>query len=65
MSKLYLRIREVADALDVSPRTVERRIADGTIPVKRIGRLVRIPATFLQTDAPTAADAEDRHVGAD
>lgn len=37
-------VDEFATRWNVSPRTVERAIARGEIKVRRIGRLVRIPA---------------------
>jgi excisionase family DNA binding protein len=40
--KHLLVVAEVANLLRVSERTVRRMIADGTIPVVRIGRSVRI-----------------------
>jgi excisionase family DNA binding protein len=44
-------IDEVAELLNVSPRTVRRLIESGALPVHRLGRLVRIAdadlATFL------------------
>ena len=36
-------MREVADVLGISPRTVSIGIADGTIPSIRVGRRVLIP----------------------
>lgn len=39
-----------------SPATIRRRIADGTIPVVRIGRSVRVDVTSLRpTDPATIA----------
>ena len=38
---------EVAELLQVSLRTVRRLIADGTLPVARIGRSVRISTETL------------------
>jgi excisionase family DNA binding protein len=35
---------QVADLLGVSRSTIKRRVADGSIRVIRIGRLVRVPA---------------------
>jgi excisionase family DNA binding protein len=35
-------IKQVADRLAVSPRTVHRLIAQGALPVHRIGRAVRV-----------------------
>lgn len=43
MSKVALTKAEVARALDVDVRTVTRAIADGSIPVVRIGRRTLIP----------------------
>ena len=43
----YLDIPAVAAVLDVSTHTVRRRIADGTIPAVRLGRLIRVPADAL------------------
>ena len=31
-----------AARLDISPKTLRRRIADGTIPAYRVGRLVKV-----------------------
>ena len=38
---------EVAEILNISLRSVRRMIADGTLPVKRIGRSVRIQPKAL------------------
>ena len=38
---------EVAELLQVSLRTVRRLIADGTLPVARVGRSVRISTETL------------------
>ncbi len=44
----YITINQAASALSVSSKTIRRRIADGTIPAKRIGtRMVRIPSHAL------------------
>ncbi|MDT0157248.1 excisionase family DNA-binding protein [Microbacterium sp. ARD32] len=44
----FITIQQAADALAVSTKTIRRRIADGTIPAKRIGsQIVRIPANAL------------------
>ena len=39
-----LRVREVAAALALSPTSVRRRVADGTIHAAKIGGAVRIPS---------------------
>jgi excisionase family DNA binding protein len=43
----YLTAAEVAGALRVSLMTVYRRIADGTLPAIRTGRVIRIPQSVL------------------
>jgi excisionase family DNA binding protein len=48
---------EAARALGVSPATVRRRIADGSLPSVRIGRSWRIDLATLR---PIAADAVAR-----
>lgn len=37
-----LTVIEIASMLNISPRTLRRRIKDKTLPAVRIGRLVRI-----------------------
>jgi excisionase family DNA binding protein len=43
----FLTVADVAVALQVSPRTVWRLIADGAFPVLRVGRRVRIDPAAL------------------
>ena len=43
----HLSVREVAELLRVNPKTVYRRIWDGTINVTRIGRAIRITKTEI------------------
>lgn len=46
----YLSIAEAADALGVTPRTVRRYIAAGTLEARRIGgSTIRIPEHALAT----------------
>lgn len=40
---------EAAARLNVSTKTLRRRISDGTIPAVRIGRLIRVPASALES----------------
>lgn len=51
-------LEAAAARLDISPRTLRRRIADGTLPAYRIGRLVKVNpddlGRLMQT-IPTAA----------
>ncbi len=35
-------LADAAERYDVHPRTIRRRIADGTLPAYRIGRLVKV-----------------------
>jgi excisionase family DNA binding protein len=39
-----LTVDQLAELWQISPRTVRRMIADGRLPVRRLGRAVRIPA---------------------
>jgi excisionase family DNA binding protein len=41
-------IRECAEALRISERTVRRAIATGKLRAIRVGRLVRVPAASLR-----------------
>lgn len=57
----WLSVQDAADVLNVSRDTIRRRLADGTIPAIRIGRLIRInPADLARAGHPvqyTAGDA--------
>ena len=44
----YLTMDETAARLGVSRSTVKRRVADGTLPAEKIGRLARIPMSAVQ-----------------
>lgn len=51
-------LEAAAARLDISPRTLRRRIADGTLPAYRIGRLVKVNPDDLgrvMRAIPTAA----------
>jgi len=39
-----LTVHQLAELWQISPRSVRRMIADGRLPVVRLGRAVRIPA---------------------
>ena len=41
-----LNVQQVAENWQVSQRTIRRMIADGRLPVIRLGRAVRIPASW-------------------
>jgi excisionase family DNA binding protein len=45
----YYSIEAVAEALDVSPRTVRRWIANGDLIAHRVDRVVRVGDTDLRT----------------
>lgn len=45
----YLSLNEVAARLGVSVKTARRRVSDGTLPAVRIGRLIRVPASALES----------------
>lgn len=54
-----LSIEQAAQLYDVHPATVRRWIASGRLPAYRVGRLVRIKASDLDTlgrRIPSAAD---------
>lgn len=42
-----LTVTEAADRLRLSPRTIRRRIADGSLDIVRFGRSIRITETDL------------------
>ena len=42
-----LTVNQVADLLQVEPRTIRRNIEFGDIPAKKIGRVWRIPRGFV------------------
>jgi len=48
VDRLLLRGREVAEALGVSRALAYRWMADGTLPVVRFGRAVRVPQAALR-----------------
>lgn len=43
----WLTVAQTADLLGCSRSTVQRRVADGSLPVLRLGHLVRIDADAL------------------
>ena len=52
-------IRDAADYADVSIKTVRRRIADGTLPAYRVGRLIKVdPADLDRLAVRIPAGAE-------
>jgi excisionase family DNA binding protein len=44
---VMLTVNQVADLLQVEPRTIRRNIERGDVPAKKIGRIWRIPRTFV------------------
>lgn len=53
----WLTLTQAAELLGVSARTVRRRICDGTIEARRLGRLVRIHSDQLGEDLGTAVSS--------
>lgn len=47
-SKAYLTVRQAADALQVSTKTIYRAVADGRIECRRVGTLIRIPSESIE-----------------
>jgi excisionase family DNA binding protein len=56
---LLLRVDEAATRLGLARSTVYQLVADGTLPVVRIGRAVRVPVADL--DAWVKAQTTDGH----
>jgi excisionase family DNA binding protein len=48
----YLSVQAFAERASVSTMTIRRRIADGSVPAVRFGRLLRIPASALDSLGP-------------
>ena len=42
-----LTVNQVADLLQVEPRTIRRNIEFGEVPARKIGRVWRIPKSFV------------------
>jgi excisionase family DNA binding protein len=42
-----VRLRDIADILDISDRSAARLVANETLPVVRVGRCVRVPREAL------------------
>jgi len=53
-------IRECAEALRISERTVRRAISAGNLQAIRVGRLVRVPAESLRRFVERAGQQEGR-----
>jgi excisionase family DNA binding protein len=43
----WLTVREVADRLGYNPRTIYDGVRAGTVPHRRVGRALRIPASWV------------------
>jgi len=48
LGEALLTVREVADFLSVSPKTVYRRVWSGELPAVKLGSVVRIPMAELR-----------------
>lgn len=51
-------VPEAAEALGVSQATVRRRIRDGSLPVVRLGRVVRVDLTAVRAPPEVEVEAE-------
>lgn len=49
LTPTFLRVRDVAALLSVSPNTVRNLCADGALPTVRIGKVVLIPRHAFET----------------
>lgn len=56
----FLTVPEVAEALQVSHRTVFRWMSEGLLPVIRVGKVTRIRQTDLETFLQTHLTTESR-----
>jgi excisionase family DNA binding protein len=63
MERLAVDIREAAQMLSVSPRTIQNYIQAKILPSRKIGRRTVIPVraleNFLRTDQPSPNPPED------
>lgn len=50
MNKKFYTVNEAAEMLQVSIVTVYRYVENGKIPCKRVGRAIRIPASYFETN---------------
>jgi excisionase family DNA binding protein len=46
--KRFLRVQQVAEVLGVHPQTVYAWIRRGLVPAVRLGRVLRVPAEFVE-----------------
>lgn len=53
-----LTVNQVAELLQVEPRTIRRNIEFGEIPAKKIGRVWRIPRGFVLAYLDTEQNGE-------
>jgi excisionase family DNA binding protein len=60
VEKVAWSVQEVAEALDVDHKTVRKEIAAGAIPHFKVGRLIKIPAWWVnaQIRGPSAASID-------
>jgi len=53
-------LAEAAERLGVSVRTLRRRVKDGTLPVRRIGRSLRVDLDALRPASPDEVERQAR-----
>jgi excisionase family DNA binding protein len=59
-SRRYASVPVAAEAIGCSPKTLRRRISDGTIPAYKLGRLVRVDMAEVEAafvPIPTAVSS--------
>jgi excisionase family DNA binding protein len=54
----WLNVLEVADRLRSNPRTIYEGVRAGTVPHRRVGRAVRVPASWVDANAVALADGQ-------
>jgi excisionase family DNA binding protein len=57
MEKILVSLDEAANLTGLSSKTLRRRISDGTLPARRVGRLVRIHVDDLHNLGRTIPSA--------
>ena len=58
-NRLFLRVSEVAELLEVDPRTVRRAIDENDLPAVRVGQTIRIPAAEFFAWARLTPDSSE------
>lgn len=56
--KKMLTVKETAKTLNISEITIYRMVGRGDIPHKRLGRLIRIPSSYITECEETEKEAD-------